>query len=433
MTQETALNIMKRGNSVFLTGGPGSGKTYTLNKYISFLNDHSIKVAITAPTGIAASHINGVTIHSFFGLGIKESLNEYEIESLLEKKYLFEKMNDLQVLIIDEVSMLHPETFNTIDQILRAFKNSQESFGGVQLILTGDFFQLPPVSKNKDTRFIFQTPLWNELDLAICYLEGSYRHEDDALLCLLNEIRDGEVSKTSMLELQSRTIQKSSQEMSSDITKLYTHNINVDAINKKALEDLEGSFFHFDAHHTGAQKWVERIFSSSLVLPRISLKKGALVFFIKNNYEEKYINGTLGKIIDFDTFNNPIVETFDGRNITAKRVSFTYTDQQGVVKAEVKQVPLRLAWAITVHKSQGMTLEAAEIDLSKSFGYGMGYVALSRLTSLAGLYLSGINEMAYKLDPQVAAYDRELLAMSIEAAENRPQMYQKPGQLSALI
>lgn len=410
MTQETALNIMKRGYSVFLTGGPGSGKTYTLNQYISFLNDHGISVAVTAPTGIAASHINGVTIHSFFGLGIKESLNDYEIEFLLEKKYLFEKMNPLKVLIIDEVSMLHPDTFRTIDRILQAFKNTSEPFGGVQLILTGDFFQLPPVSKNRELRFIFQTSLWQELDLAICYLEGSYRHEDDILLSLLHEIRNEAISEASLKELQSRYT--TNKETSSRVTKLYTHNINVDAINTKALEELEGSYHHFDAHHTGAQKWVERIFASSLVLPRISLKQGALVFFIKNNYEEKYINGTLGEVIDFDPFNHPIVKTFDGRIITAKRVAFTYTDQEGVVKAEVTQIPLRLAWAITVHKSQGMTLDAAEIDLSGAFEPGQGYVALSRIKSLAGLTLLGMNQQALQIDPHVRETDTHMREIS---------------------
>lgn len=417
MMQETALNIMKRGEDVFLTGGPGSGKTHTLNQFISFLNEHNINAALTAPTGIAASHIGGVTLHSFFGLGRRDSLSQYDIEELLEKKYLYDRMKDLSVLIIDEVSMLSPAIFESIDRILRAFKQTPEAFGGVQLILTGDFFQLPPVSQQSEgTTFIFQTKLWQELNLHICYLNGSYRHTDDTLLSILNEIRNMEVSEKTMELLRTRYAPSTK----AHVTKLYTHNANVDSINKQMLQELEGEKKVFEAFSKGAKNWVEKIFKGSLLEEQIELKVGALVIFIKNNYDEDYINGTLGTVVGFSDLGYPVVETYDGREITVSPISFGYHDNDGKLKAEVRQVPLRLAWAITIHKSQGMTLDQAEIDLSQAFEAGQGYVALSRLSSLDGLHLRGLNDMALSVHPLVSQVDADMRARS-QQTENQEQ------------
>jgi ATP-dependent exoDNAse (exonuclease V) alpha subunit len=182
----------------------------------------------------------------------------------------------------------------------------------------------------------------------------------------------------------------------------------------------------------GDKKLVAALKKNCLVPENLVLKQGALVMFVKNKFKDDkvvYVNGTMGVVVGFDNDRFPLVRLNSGEEILVIPDSWTVDDEHKIL-AKINQIPLRLAWAITVHKSQGMTLEAAEIDLSKSFGYGMGYVALSRLTSLDGLYLSGINEMAYRLDPQVAAYDKELLSLSVDAKENRPQMYNKPGQLS---
>jgi ATP-dependent exoDNAse (exonuclease V) alpha subunit len=417
MTQETALNIMKSGHNVFLTGGPGAGKTHVINEYVNYLKDYGVTYCVTAPTGIAASHINGMTIHSFFGIGIRETLSDYEVEALLEKKYLWDRMKNLKVVIIDEISMLSPGNFRSIDQILRAFKMNDEPFGGIQMIVSGDFFQLPPVSKTKpEERFVFQTELWNTMDLHMCYLDGSYRHEDATLLEILDEIRRGEVSESSMQHFRDRYRKKDL--IDGAVTKLYTHNQDVDSINKQALEDLDSPKKIFKAHTTGAKKWVERIFDTSLVLPELELKKDALVFFIKNNYEDDYINGTLGTIVDFDTFNNPIVRTTNGEEIKATRQEWVHENNDGKTLATVKQIPLRLAWAITIHKSQGMTLDAAEIDLSKAFEPGQGYVALSRIKTLRGLTLMGLNEMALSVEPKVKSSDRIFKASSNQLAKH---------------
>jgi len=430
MTQETALAIMKTGENIFLTGAPGAGKTYVLNQYLDYLKDYGIEAAITAPTGIAASHIGGMTLHSFFGIGIKESLSQYDIENLSEKKYIWERMKNLKVLVIDEISMLSPTLLNSIDAILKTFKFSSEPFGGVQTILVGDFFQLPPVSKtNPEKRFAFQSEAWEELSPTVCYLETSFRHTDDILKNILGEIRNGKVSEDSMNHFRSRY--KKNPEHMNQITRLYTHNTDVDSINKQALAELTTPTKIYEANTKGAKKWIEKIFSSSLVLEKLELKKGALVFFIKNNYEKGYINGTLGTIVDFDVFNIPIVETYDGKQIKAERMDWHFEDADGKPKATVSQIPLRLAWAITVHKSQGMTLEAAEIDLSRAFEPGQGYVALSRITSLSGLKLMGLNDTALTVDPDVLHSDQSMRASSSEMYTSFDQLSEEEKQSRA--
>lgn len=426
MTQETALEIMKTGENIFLTGAPGAGKTYVLNQYLGYLKDHGIEAAITAPTGIAASHIGGMTLHSFFGIGIKDSLSQYDIENLTEKKYIWERMKNLKVLVIDEISMLSPQLLNSIDAILKTFKFSSEPFGGIQTILVGDFFQLPPISKknNEDgKRFAFQSQAWEELAPTVCYLETSFRHTDDILKNILGEIRKGEVSEDSMNHFRSRY--KKDPENMDQITRLYTHNTDVDTINTQALKEIDAPIKKYNANTKGPKKWTEKIFNSALVLEKLELKKGALVFFIKNNYEKGYINGTLGTVVDFDVFNVPIVETVDGTRIKAERMDWHFEDADGKPKATVSQIPLRLAWAITIHKSQGMTLQAAEIDLSKAFEPGQGYVALSRITALSGLKLMGLNDTALSVDPDVLHSDQSMRASSDEMYRSFDQLSEK--------
>ena len=410
MTQELALHLMKSGRNVFLTGAPGTGKTHVLKQYISYLREHSIPFAVTAPTGIAASHIGGTTIHSYFGIGLKDSLTQYDIEALTEKKYLWDRMAKLKVLIIDEVSMLSPSLFRSIDALLRTFKFSMEPFGGVQLVLVGDFFQLPPIQKNREgEKFIFQTEVWNQSNLAVCSLEHSYRHEGDKLFHILSSIRNGVFGEKEQMLLRERM--RPLEEEGEIGTRLYTHNIDVDRINEEMLTKLMTPPQLYEASGKGTKRWREKIFQTSLLSEKLFLKKDALVLFIKNNFEKGYSNGTLGKVVDFEE-GFPVVKTREGREIIVRTETWEHRDSEGKVLATVNQIPLRLAWAITVHKSQGMTLDAAEIDLRKTFAPGQGYVALSRLRSLSGLYLRGVNRMAFAVDEDAREYERRIVEES---------------------
>lgn len=415
MKQTTALDILKSGQNVFITGSAGTGKTYLLNLFIRYLKERRINPTIVASTGIAASHLGGQTVHSFFSLGIRDTIDDGYIEFLLEKKYLKTRFAKLKLLIIDEVSMISPEIFSSMDKILRAFKHTSQPFGGVQVVISGDFFQLPPVSKvYKDKRFAWQSPAWKELELKTCYLEKKFRQDDDKLIKILDEIRGGKVSEFSHEIFNSRY--QKELDIDFEPTKLYTHNVDVDRINNEELEKLDGSAKHFIYESKGSKKNIEKIFKSSLVLEELVLKKDAVVLFIKNNPEKGYVNGTTGIVTGFDSADNmPIVKSSDGRKIKLNLEEWSIENESGTVIATVSQIPLRLAWAITIHKSQGMTLDAAEIDLTKTFEAGQGYVALSRIKNIEGLRLIGINDMALKVDPLILHIDDRIKMASKRA------------------
>ena len=414
--QDTALNILKTGNNVFITGSAGTGKTYLLNQYTFYLKSRKIIPTIVAPTGIAASHLQGQTIHSYFSLGIRSEIDDYYIESLLEKRYLQTRFSKLKVLIVDEISMVSPEMFSAMDKILRAFKKNNIPFGGVQTILSGDFFQLPPISREaKDKRFAWQSPSWKELELKTCYLQEKFRQDDNVLISILDEIRSANVSSNSYDILNSRH----HKELDIDFTptKLYTHNIDVDRINSDELNKINNPAKVFKYKSEGTAKNIEKIFKSSLVLEEISLKKDAVVMFIKNNHDLGYVNGTTGVVVDFDKeIGLPIVKTSYGSLIKVSLEDWTIENESGNIVAKVSQVPLKLAWAITIHKSQGMTLDSAEIDLSKTFEVGQGYVALSRIKNIEGLRLMGLNDKALTVDPLILHIDDRIKAASVKAS-----------------
>src|SRR3989338_1681870 len=410
MTQEEAFQILKLGHNVFLTGSAGGGKNYLLNRYIYFLRSHGVPIAVTASTGIAATHIGGITIHSWSVLGIKDHLSEWDIEDLQERKYLYDRFQKTKVLIIDEVSMLHHFRLDLVDMIIRSVKRNDSPMGGMQVIFCGDFFQLPPVRRagEPEARFVYESRVWQTLGPKICYLTEQHRQVDQKAVKVLNDIRQNCVTEETLKLLRTRLLKK--PEFKVEPTKLYTHNIDVDTINERELSKIEGKVFSFKMISRGKDWMVGQLKRSCLAPETLNLKVGARVMFVKNNYEAGYSNGTLGTIVSFEA-NDPVVRIASGEKITAKPASWTI-DEDDKVKAEISQVPLRLAWAITVHKSQGMSLDAAEIDLTKAFEKGMGYVALSRVRTLEGLMLNGFNEKSLMVHEDVEVIDKDFTAES---------------------
>lgn len=409
MKQETALAILKAGRNVYLTGAAGSGKTHVLNEYIRYLKERSVAVGVTASTGIAATHIGGMTVHSWSGIGVKEALSDHDVELLLQKERLWKRFDRTKVLVIDEVSMLSPALFDSLDRVSRAMKGVHAPFGGLQMVLSGDFFQLPPVMPGTaEISFAPESRAWNEMDIRTCYLDEQFRHEDAALEMILNEMRSGSVSAESR-RLLAEGGKGAAQNAVAPI-RLFTHNRDVDALNNAELAKLPGREHLFLMRTKGRKNVVESLKKGLLVPEELRLKKGAAVMFVKNNFEEGYVNGTLGAVEGIAD-GVPVVRTFSGRRIHAYPAQWT-TEENGKALAQIDQVPLRLAWAITVHKSQGMSLDAAEIDLAQSFVPGQGYVALSRLRTLGGLALKGINEMSFAVHPKVFELDRRLFADS---------------------
>jgi ATP-dependent exoDNAse (exonuclease V) alpha subunit len=431
MTQEQALNILKTGINVFLTGEPGAGKTHTINTYVNYLRDSGVEPAITASTGIAATHIGGMTIHSWSGIGIKTHLDKYDLDKIASSEYISKRVRRTRVLIIDEISMLSTNMLDMVDMVCREIKQNDEPFGGIQIILVGDFFQLPPITKKEenvkgkqnllieDTKnsgiFAYDAGSWQRAGLAVCYLTEQHRQDDKEFLSALSAIRGNHVSQDHLNHLLSRQIEY--DDMPENITKLYSHNLDVDRVNKVELAKLEEASKTFRMSGEGSDRIVETLKKGCLSPENLELKVGAIVMCTKNNQKERFANGTLGVVIGFDEFSGcPIIKTHNGRLITVDPMDWTVEDN-GKIRGQIRQVPLRLAWAMTVHKSQGMSLDAAVMDLSHVFEFGQGYVALSRVRNLTGLYLLGLNDHALKVHPKILKKDIEFKNKSIEAVK----------------
>lgn len=418
MNQSKALAIMKAGKNVFLTGSAGTGKTYTLNEYIRYLKVRKIPVAITASTGIAATHLNGITIHAWSGIGVKNKLEHRDLLAMKERKYLKNHLENVSVLIIDEISMLHKNQLDMVNEVLKFFKNNNQAFGGLQVIFCGDFFQLPPIGEAEETnrdKFAFMSSSWLEAKPEICYLTEQYRQKEGELNNILNEIRNGKVSDKSLelLKLSSENQIKSLN----FIPKLFTHNVNVDNLNKLEIEKLKSKKRIYTAETKGNEKLVEMLKGNVRTEENLLLKIGAKVMFIKNNFEKGYVNGTLGEITGFNNEGFPEVTLLDGKKIICEPEKWAIEDEKGKALASFEQIPLRYAWAVTIHKSQGMTLDAAEIDLGYSFEKGQGYVALSRVKSLEGLRLTSFNQNALDLDTLAMKADKRFIELSAEAEQ----------------
>lgn len=414
MDQELALAILLSGRSALLTGAAGTGKTYLLNTFIAQARKRGKKVSVTATTGLAATHLGGNTIHSWSGIGVSDHLTNNFFERLSKTRR--DVISKTDVLIIDEISMLHDFRLDMIDKVLRTVRENDQPFGGIQLVMSGDFFQLPPVNRPNEQGggFVVYSDAWQELQPAVLYLERQYRQNDEQLLEILTALRTGDVRRRHVEALLTRT---EIEPPDGDITELHTVNVDVDDINIQKLAELPGEERSYQQTTTGSKIYVENLQRSVLAPENLVIKLGALVMAVKNSPQKLYANGSIGTVVDFEPLTEyPVVEFRDGRRVTMAPDVWELRDGERK-RASISQVPLRLAWAITVHKSQGMTLDAAKIDLRKAFVEGMGYVALSRVRDLDNLYLYGINRRALEVSPDALAIDEVLRQASRESAE----------------
>ncbi|MGH7174757.1 MAG: AAA family ATPase [Minisyncoccia bacterium] len=411
MSQQEALQILKSGANVFLTGEPGSGKSFVVGAYVAWLRERGIEPAITAATGIAAAQISGMTLHAWSGIGVRERLSAAEVDMIASKEHVARRIARAPVLIIDEVSMLSAATLESADAVCKEIRRSGRPFGGLQVVLVGDFFQLPPVSR-QEVAFAYDSPAWHDANPLICYLAEQHRQEDAEYLAVLTAIRRGEVEEMHYEQINSRR----GFAAAVGIPKLYSHNADVDRENAAELLQLPGKARRFLMHSEGAPALIEGLKRGCLSPEVLELKEGAAVMFTKNSQTGRYVNGTLGTIAEFDVAGMPVVKTREGQYVVAEPAEWQ-VEENGKVRASISQFPLRLAYAMTVHKSQGQSLDAALIDLSRAFEYGQGYVALSRVRTLAGLYLLGLNERALMVHPEVLEKDRDFRAASSAAAE----------------
>lgn len=416
MTQEQALALLKTGAHVFLTGEAGSGKTHIINQYTEYLRHHEIDFAVTASTGIAATHIHGMTIHSWSGIGVQSTLDDDALRHIAENRYVAKRIKQAKVLIIDEISMLDGRVLALVERVCRRVRKLGMAFGGLQVVLVGDFFQLPPVAgkdRPQDIEFAFNAEVWQALQPTVCYLTEQHRQEDSVFLNILSAIRRNEFDEGHFESISDRMM--TAAEAPDDMTRLYSHNANVDTLNAVELKRLPGKTHAYTMALRGPEVLTSALVRGCLSPERLELKIGAAVMFTKNNSSAGYVNGTLGTVIGFTTEKKyPIVKTTDGMKIETEPMEWTIAEGDEVF-AKITQIPLRLAWAMTIHKSQGVSLDAAVMDLSQTFEYGQGYVALSRVRTLAGVHLLGVNARAFQVHPIVLAEDQLFRAASERA------------------
>lgn len=380
--QLEALNVVKTNRNLFLTGSAGTGKSYTIKSIVSYFETNNINYGLTALTGCAAVLINGQTIHSFLGLGISRDLKEI-IKNLEKFKKQLKIIKDLQSLIIDEISMMDDELFEIIDKLLKNVKRTDKVFGGIQVILVGDFHQLPPITND----YCFNSPVWNDLKLTSIVLTEIIRQKDDDVLKqILEEIRNEKLSDNSLDILKNLVI---TDKIEGDIkpTRLYPININVDKINdyeyKKLLKINKGVQVLYKARCLDMKE-------SELSKYDVNLTVNAQIMIIRNIcMEKKLVNGTRGIVVELEEF-GIIMKDMDGN---LHRIEY-YMDikTNGKKKIDIRFLPVKLAYAISIHKSQGASIDYLEIDLGDDiFISGQLYTALSRATNINNLRLSNFS------------------------------------------
>lgn len=416
MNQGLALEIMLSGESVLLTGPAGTGKTFVLNQFIRLSKAAGKHVSVTATTGLAATHLGGTTIHAWAGIGVLDQLPPSFVDHMAKgRREIIEKTD---ILIIDEISMLHDYRLDMVDEVCRLVRRDLDTpFGGIQVIMSGDFYQLPPINRG-DKRaggFVVTSNVWRQLDPTVCYLTDQFRQSDNDLLDILTAMRAGDIRRRHAEQLLARA--DVAPPDGDDLTELHTVNVDVDRINQSRLGELGGDEVIYEQATTGSANYVETLQRSVLAPAVLTLKTGALVMAVKNATNRQYVNGSIGTVVDFEPGTDyPVVEFRSGRVVTM--VPDTWELRDGDRKrAGISQIPLRLAWAITVHKSQGMTLDAARIDLRRAFVEGMGYVALSRVKNLENLYLVGINRTALQVSAEARSIDEALRGRAASDAD----------------
>lgn len=434
--------------SLFLTGKAGTGKTTFLR---SIVEGCTKRCAVVAPTGVAAINAGGVTIHSFFQLplcpylpDVKELITEYQLpekQNQLRKERI-KVLRSLDLIIIDEISMVRADILDAVDYMLRRYRRDERPFGGVQLLMIGDIQQLPPVIKEDErpyyeqvypSPFFFYSKALQKTQYITIQLETVYRQQNQSFVDILNEVRKGTPSDATLATLNSKYMPQFKAPDGENWIRLSTHNAIADRVNAEKLAELDGKSKSFEAVIEGT--FPESMYPGET---KLELKVGAQVMFIKNNSLEGYYNGKIGTLTALEP--EIIVTDEEGNDLVVndevwENIKYSVNPGNGEIEGNVdgsfRQLPLRLAWAVTIHKSQGLTFDRVIIDAGAAFSFGQVYVALSRCRSLDGIVLaSRITRSGFFTDSDVAGFEKGYI--SYQSAADAFEGYRRVQYIETL-
>ncbi|KAK9905728.1 hypothetical protein WJX75_005308 [Coccomyxa subellipsoidea] len=403
--QQRVTDLALSGKSIFFTGCAGTGKSLVIKHILRALP--AATTFLTASTGLAASALGGTTLNAFAGIGRAEGGLQGMLK-MASRPDAAKRWRTATTLIIDEISMVDGGMLDDLEQVARSVRRCKQPFGGLQLVLTGDFHQLPPVAKGRqamaERKFAFEADCWESCISACMLLTKVYRQADREFVDILSAVRRGRCSRAILDKLQDRCGRPLGMVDSILPTKLYTHTDDVDAINSRHLAELSGEAVRFVAQDTGNPDTLKSACHAKAV---VELKVGAQVMLTRNvSAKRGLVNGARGVLERFvgNTIRLPVVRFASGPEVTVGKERWTVKSGNRVLATRT-QIPLACAWALSVHKSQGMTLDKVEVNLARAFEGGMAYVALSRARSLEGLHVSGkIHPQALQADPKVTAF-----------------------------
>lgn len=403
--QQRALELLRSGDNIFLTGGAGSGKSFIIREFMKDQDRDALP--ILASTGAAAVLLGGRTFHSFFGIGIMEGGLQATLARASRDVKLLKRLARVEGIIIDEISMIPGEVLYAAEFLAQKARQSSLPWGGMRVIAVGDFGQLPPVTlagKKRDWCFLHE--VWSKTGFVVCQLKLNQRVKEAHFLKMLDQIRNGFIDQDVKNFLNSRL---KVHDENHPGTRLFPRREQAEGYNMKKLGEIEAEECVVDSIYLGEEKYIQNLKKSAPVPEQLKLKVGCRVLFIKNDPQKRWVNGTRGTILNIES--DKITIKKDGgssRGLTVEKMQFSLMDPEGIVKASVIQFPLVLAYATTIHKSQGATLDELWCDLGSLWEPGQAYVALSRLKDAEGLYIVRWNERSIITDPQVTHFYRQI-------------------------
>lgn len=395
--------LLNSKDNLFITGAAGTGKSYVLKLFRDMKKAQNEQVPVVASTGAAALLVNGVTFNSYFGLGIMAGGVEATIDNALTNRSVCERIVYTDTIIIDEISMISGDTFKAADLLCQKVRQNKKLFGGIRVIAVGDFLQLGPYSETEKIDWLFDSANWKKSKIKKLELTNIMRTKDKDFLEVLSKVRLGKVDSKVQKFLNKHLIKTKEQDFVGP--RIFSRNYEVDDYNKKQLEFLPGTPVACPTKYAGEAGFIQRI-KENLVVPEVLyLKKGALVMMRVNNFKEGFVNGTLGHVVGM-TSDVLTIKKLSGEMIHVKKHVFEHLNGNGEVVARALNFPLTLAWAVTIHKAQGASLDKALISLDRLWLHGQAYTALSRLSTSQGLFLTKWNKSSFIVDKKVLKYSK---------------------------